>query len=97
MDQCALLSKCPSYIAELRKLARYCKFDAQLNDSLRDRFVCGLRYENIQKRLLSESELTLDKAIELAIAMETAASDASELQGQRHPQPVNKFTPDSAR
>ena len=71
------------YIAELRKLASYCKFDANLNDSLRDRFVCGLRYENIQKRLLSESELTLDKAIELAIAMETAASDASDIEPNR--------------
>ena len=34
---------------------------------------------SIQKRLLSESELSFRKAVELAIAMETAAKDSVEL------------------
>ena len=53
--------------------------------------MCGLRAENIQKRLLSEAELTLEKAITIAVAMETAASDASELQGQRGEIAVHKI------
>ena len=41
------------YIAELRRLATTCKFDeAFLDESLRDRFVCGLKSEAIQRRLL---------------------------------------------
>lgn len=67
------------YLAELRKLAEYCDFGANLNDSLRDRFVCGLKAENIQKRLLSEAQLTLTKALEMAVAMETGTKDATEL------------------
>ncbi|XP_053395598.1 uncharacterized protein K02A2.6-like [Mercenaria mercenaria] len=67
------------YIAVLRKLSEHCDFGDTLNDTLRDRFVCGLREANIQKRLLSKTDLTLQKAIEEAVAMETAARDASEL------------------
>ncbi|XP_053391329.1 uncharacterized protein K02A2.6-like [Mercenaria mercenaria] len=67
------------YIAVLRKLSEHCDFGDTLNDTLRDRFVCGLREANIQKRLLSKTDLTLQKAIEEAVAMETLARDASEL------------------
>jgi len=47
-----------TYIAELKKLTLYCEFGASLNDALKDRLVCGLHNELIQKRLLSEPELT---------------------------------------
>jgi len=40
------------YLAELRKLVEKCKFDAYLEEALRDRFVYGLRSEFIQRRLL---------------------------------------------
>lgn len=58
-----------TYIAELRNLATHCQFEAALNDTLRDRLVVGLRQESIQKRLLSETDLNLEKAINLAVAM----------------------------
>ena len=48
-------------MAELRKLSLHCAFD-HLNDTLQDRFVCGLRMTNIQKRLLSETTLSLEKS-----------------------------------
>lgn len=53
--------------------------------------MCGLRNENIQKNLLSKEDLTLDKAVKTAVAMETATNDAIELQGQRNQQTVNKI------
>lgn len=59
----------------------YCEFGASLNDALRDRLVCGLHNKLIQKWLLSESELTLAKATEIALAMEAAVKDTLELQG----------------
>lgn len=43
---------------------------------MRDRLVCGIRHPHIQKRLLSEKDLTFEKAIEI---MEVAAKDATEL------------------
>ena len=56
-----------NFVAPLRKLAARCKFpDTFLNEALRDRLVCGLRDEATQKRLLSEADLTLDSAIQLA-------------------------------
>ena len=53
-------------------VALHCKFEATLDDALRDRFVCGLRHESIQRCLLSEKELTYTKAMDIAQAMEAA-------------------------
>ena len=56
-------------MAELRSLARYCKFGASLNDLLRDRIVCGINDENIQRLLLAEKTLTLDSALDIAVGI----------------------------
>ena len=69
------------YLAELRKLAVPCEFGKTLDEALRDRLVCGLRNEAYQKRLLSEPELTLDKALQIAQSMETADVNARALRG----------------
>ena len=69
------------YLAELRRLATNCEFGGYLNDALRDRLVCGLRNNSIQKRLLSEANLTLAKAGEIAQGMEAAERNAKRLQG----------------
>ncbi|XP_030586939.1 uncharacterized protein K02A2.6-like [Archocentrus centrarchus] len=80
------------YIADLRRLSEHCQFGEGLSDALRDRFVCGLHNESIQKRLLTEDNLTLNRALEIAISMETAAKDAGELQGKyTEPRSVNKM------
>ena len=63
------------YDASLRKLAQYCKFGDHLEDALRDRYVCGLQQETIQRRPLSEVDLTYSKAIEIARAIESADKD----------------------
>ena len=44
--------------AALRKLATHCEFGETLEETLRDRFVCGLRHEATQRRLLTEHALT---------------------------------------
>ena len=64
-----------AFDAALRKLAVHCSFGEALQDTLRDRFVCGLRHDAIQRRLLSETFLTYDKALEIAKAMEAADKD----------------------
>ena len=83
-----------SFLASLKKLSEYCEFGTNLNDSLRDRFVCRLSNELIQKRLLSEADLSLSKASEIALAMETAAKDSQELQGKPESTEVNKLHSD---
>jgi hypothetical protein len=47
------------YIAEMQNLAIRCNFGDNLGDTLRNRFVCCLRHENIQENLLSKDDLTL--------------------------------------
>ena len=47
------------HVAGIRQLTRHCEFSAYLDDTLRDRFVCGLRSKMIQKKLLMETDLTL--------------------------------------
>ena len=71
------------YLTELRKFSEQCDFKEYLEEALRDRLVCGLRSEAIQRRLLAEENLTLKKAQELALGMETAAENVRELQGTR--------------
>ena len=61
-----------SYLARLRALAKYCNFGGSLEDMIRDRLVCGINYDAIQKRLLAESKLTYKKAVEVAHSLETA-------------------------
>ncbi|XP_062606687.1 uncharacterized protein K02A2.6-like [Saccostrea cucullata] len=78
------------YIADLRRLSEHCAFKDSLNESLRDRLVCGLRSEAIQNKLLAEKDLTLEKATQIAQAMETAFKDATELQS-KHVGMVNKL------
>ncbi|KAK3556351.1 hypothetical protein QTP70_007083 [Hemibagrus guttatus] len=47
-------------MAELWRLAEHCQFGDGLSDMLRDRLVCGLHSESMQKRLLTERDLTFD-------------------------------------
>ncbi|XP_054708231.1 uncharacterized protein K02A2.6-like [Uloborus diversus] len=67
------------YLVELRRLASTCDFGSFLDEALRDRFVCGLCNENIQKRLLAKKNLKLSDAVETAVAIEIAESDAANM------------------
>ena len=61
------------FLAALRRLATHCQIRDHLEDSLRDRLACGLRSESIQKKLLSEADLTLQRALEMAQGMESVS------------------------
>lgn len=71
--------------AALRKLAVHCQFGEKLETSLRDRFVCGLRHDAIQHRLLSETTYAdLPQSIqdlrEIARGMESADNETKAFQ-----------------
>lgn len=68
------------YVAELRRLAQDCNCGDTLPHMLRDRIVCGTNDDWIQRRLLSEVDLTFEKVLSVAIAMETANKNAQHLQ-----------------
>ena len=71
----------PKYIARLRQLSQDYQFGSFLDEMIRDRLVCGINSEMIQSRLLSEPELSLQKATEMAVALETAGRNQQELSG----------------
>uniref|UniRef100_A0A674N658 Uncharacterized protein n=1 Tax=Takifugu rubripes TaxID=31033 RepID=A0A674N658_TAKRU len=62
--------------SQLKQCAANCEFGTNLDASLRDRFVSGMRIEACTRRLLSENDLTFAKACEIALNMETADRDA---------------------
>lgn len=69
------------FVADLRRLAITCGFGEFLDQALRDRFVCGLRVETVQKSLLTEANLTLNRALEIAQAKEAASKNVKGLKG----------------
>ncbi|XP_061156017.1 uncharacterized protein K02A2.6-like [Syngnathus typhle] len=68
------------YVAELRRLAQDCNYGNTLEQKLRDRIVCGINDDRIQRRLLAEADLTCEKALSIAVAAETATKNAQDLQ-----------------
>ena len=54
-----------AYIAALRELAEHCSYGASLPEMLRDRLVCGINHEGIQRKLLAEKDLTYQSALTL--------------------------------
>ena len=85
------------FLAELRALAAYCNFGDSLNEMLRDRFVCGIENKSMQKKMLSESQLTLKRAVEIALSVETAEKDTHLLEGASHSQQIHKVKVDEGK
>ena len=67
------------FVADLRRLSIHCEFGTFLNEALRDRFVCGVEDQHIQKKLLVEDGLTMARALGIAQGMEAAAKNSKEL------------------
>ena len=67
-----------SFSVALRQLSSSCEFGAFLPEALRDQFVWGLSNQGIQRKLLAEANLTLDRALQLATAMSMATENTVE-------------------
>lgn len=50
-----------------------------LNVMLRDRFICGIKDANLQQRLLVERDITFERAFDIALAAESAASQQAQM------------------
>ena len=66
-------------MSELRSIAEFCNFGNMLEDMLRDKLVCGIADNVIQKRLLAEDPLTLAMVLENAKGMKSAAKNSATL------------------
>ena len=82
------------FAADLRRLTIRCKFGDFLSDALRDKFVCGVRNNAIQKRLLTEDDsLTMEKALDIAQGMETADHDMKAMKSNASATPTVLHVP----
>ncbi|CAG2214143.1 unnamed protein product [Mytilus edulis] len=73
-----------TFIAALRSLTEHCNYGDTLNAMLRDRLVVGIKSDRIQRRLLAEPNLTFEKALEIATAMETAEKNAQDIPSENN-------------
>ena len=64
------------------RLATHWEFGTFLQDALHDRLICGLWHTTAQKNLLSEENLTLEKAIWVAQSLEVADKNARKLKAK---------------
>ena len=72
-----------AYVAELRRVAEFCNYGDKLSEMLRDRIVCGINNEAIQKKLLAEKDLTYERAIAIAQGSEQADRNMREIRTQK--------------
>ena len=80
-------------MAELRRLSEHCNFGDALEKALRDRIAVGIGDEAIQKKLLSEPDLTYDQAVLVAQGVETAGANLREMNKPLRPiktEPVHR-------
>ena len=73
------------YLSELQRLSEHCQYGTVLNDMLRNRLLAGIANERMQRRLLSEKDLTFARARELALSIETAEQNAEEMRPSMPP------------
>lgn len=64
------------YVAALRELASKCGFNDNTDEMIRDQLIEHLNNPSIRERLLLEPDLTLDKALTIAIQVESAVHQA---------------------
>ena len=65
-----------AYASNLHVLAKTCNFKPLTDSLIRDRIVLGLRSDETRKHLLQDKKLTLDKAMNICKASETADTQA---------------------
>ena len=68
-----------SFVAGLRTLVKTCNFGSLEESLIRDRIVVVVRDHQIRKRLLQESELTLQKCIDICSSYECTAKHLKEM------------------
>ena len=79
------------FVNELHQVAKRCDFenkgvDTVYNQNIRDQFILGLQSDELRRRLLSVKDLTLAKAIHIAVAHETSAEEAGAIKDETRSQ-----------
>ena len=73
------------FVADLRRLSIRCEFGDFLDQALRDGFVCGGRNKALQKKMLTEADLTIKRAQVIAQSEESADLNSKDLKDDATP------------
>ena len=71
--------KVTTFIERLRNLASHCNYGGATAELVRDRLMCGIRDDVLQRSLLSVAKHTFDKACEMALLHESAEENSKVL------------------
>lgn len=69
-----------SFVTNLRTAANTCQFEQQKESLIRDRIICGIRDSSLQRRLLRESDITLEKVINMGRVHEVSERQMKQMQ-----------------
>ena len=64
-------------------MASTCEFDKLENSLIKDALVLGIRDAKLRQDLLLDSDLTLDRAVEMALASERTINEMKEIDNRR--------------
>ena len=77
------------YVTRLRDLASHCEYSNSAKELVRDRLVCGVRDDTLQRTLLAVARLRFNKAFERALLHEAAVQNARLLSSPSSTAPVH--------
>ena len=87
-----------AFLVDLVNKSKTCEFGELKNSLIKDRIVFGVDNSELRERLLRDTKLTMDKAIEFMRAAETSKSHAKSLdEGQLEASVINKSSAKPAR
>lgn len=64
----------------LKRLSAYSYFGLSLDNMTKDRSIYGVRYTKIQQRLLAQTELSFEKALKIACAIEITEKNVCDIE-----------------
>ena len=68
-----------AYVTELCKVSRNCEFGELRDSIIRDRIVCGIRSNEVRKRVLRENDLNLERTVEMCKSFEITKNQAKNI------------------
>lgn len=77
------------YAVAIKQMASACEFNTFLKDAMRDRFVSGIRCQEIQQRLMTEEDKSFDELYALALRLEEAKVEVKRFHNQEMVSDVN--------
>ena len=80
------------FVTELRQRCKNCEFGAGENDMIRDKLVFSLPDTRMKEILLRETDLTLDKAVDICRAAEAAKSQLQAMGTRQREAPVQALS-----